>query len=102
MIAVCIINYHSLYDELTDHMNLLLRFAQLAYPAAFVSDIERAKFDTAARNISDMTPETFLENFWNDEYLRVVLPNVATERQEDLPDMRTFYTTRISEIDTTK
>lgn len=31
-LAVCIANYHSLYDELTDHMNILFGFAKLVMP----------------------------------------------------------------------
>jgi hypothetical protein len=97
-LGVCILNYHSLFDEMTDHMRLLFSIAKLFCPNGFVNPDERAQFDVHAAALDSITLTEFLSGWWTDPQLAKVFPNLASEKRKDLRDTSPLYDTSVSEI----
>ena len=92
MLAVSTANYFRLFDEFTDHMRAFQSFAKLTYPSSFVTEEQRPAFDASLPAFEDMTPADFFEAVLQGQYA-IVLPNLHTEKLQDLVDNEPFYTT---------
>jgi hypothetical protein len=93
-LAVCSANYRALYDELTDHMNLLFTFAKLVMPDAFVSPEQRPVFDSAVPKLATMRfGEFFNMQLWDDPMVAATMPGLAKERRQDLQDNAELFST---------
>jgi hypothetical protein len=97
-LGACVVNYHGLFAEMTDHMRLAWSFSQLVFPNGFVMEAERSKFDEAARSFANEPLSEYLLRFWNDPRFRQIFPKLAEERVADLQDMLPFYNARFSEF----
>jgi hypothetical protein len=97
-IGLCIVNYHALFGEWTDHMKLLFNFAKVVWPDGFVMPDQRAQFDAMLPKIKNMTLAEFLRGWWDDPFLKRALPNLDSERAEDLQDTQPLYGTHISDL----
>jgi len=96
MLAVCICNYHAMYDEWTWHMQMFFVFARCYHPAGFVAPEQRLEFDKLAAIQMDQTPREFFE-FWDDPVFKRLAPALSEERTQDLADTLAFYSTRLSQ-----
>jgi hypothetical protein len=94
-LGTCIVNYHSVFGEWTQHMQLLMNVARIVFPKSFVPEQMRALFDASLPKIERMTLAEYFAGWWDDPLLRTALPKLAPERAEDLQDLRTFYATQI-------
>jgi hypothetical protein len=92
MLAVSTANYFRLFDEFTDHMRAFQSFAKLTYPSSFVTEEQRPAFDASLPAFEHMTPADFFDAMLRGEYA-IVLPNLHTEKFQDLVDNELFYTT---------
>lgn len=92
MLAVSTANYFRLFDEYTDHMRAFTSFAKLTYPSCFVTEEQRPAFDTSIPAFEHMTPADFFDAVMGGEYA-MILPNLHTEKIQDLVDNELFYTT---------
>jgi len=97
-LGIVIVNYHALYGAMTNHMSLFFNFAKLVSPAGFVPDVEKVEFDRISRSLIGMTPQTYFRDCWTDPLIAVALPSLAAERDEDLQDMKEFYTSTIAQL----
>jgi hypothetical protein len=97
-IGICIVNYHGLFSEMTDHMRLLLSVASLVSPDSFVRADGRLQFDAALPKVEDMTLARYLGGWWDDPLIKTVLPNLDLEKAEDLQDTLPLYDQQISKI----
>lgn len=92
MLAVSTANYFHLFGELSDHMRALQSFAKLIYPSSFVTEEQRPAFDASLPAFEQMTPADFFDAVLQGEYA-IALPNLQTEKFQDLVDNELFYTT---------
>jgi hypothetical protein len=97
-LGLCIVNYHGLFGELTDHMRVLFGAAKFHSPDSFVMPDQREKFEAALPLFRDMTLADYLNDCWNDPLVREVFPNLASERTEDLQDTFPLYAGRIGDM----
>jgi hypothetical protein len=98
-LGICIVNYHGLFGEWTDHMKLLFSVAKFISPDGFVLPDQREQFDAALPKLQEMTLNEYLDpDVWDDPLIKTVLPNLASERDEDLQDTRFLYSARISDM----
>ena len=98
-IGICIVNYHGLFGDWTDHMKLLFNVAKLVHRDSFVHVDQRLLFDASLSKIQSMTLAQYLSGWWdNDPLLKLVLPNLAAEQAEDLQDTTPLYDMLFSEI----
>jgi hypothetical protein len=98
-IGICIVNYRGLFGEWTDHMKLLFSAAKFVSPDGFVLPDQREKFDAIFLELKHGTLRGVLHSgMWDDPVIKTVLPNLASERAEDLQDTRSLYSTRISDM----
>ena len=88
-------NYHSLFGCWTDHMKLLFNVAKFVSPNGFVLPDERKQFDAVLPKINKMTLSEYLNpDMWDDPLINAVLPNLSSERAEDLQDTRSLYSAK--------
>jgi hypothetical protein len=98
-LAVCIANYHALYGEITDHMNLLFSFAKLVMPEGFVTPAQRSIFDAAVPKLASMRfGEFYNMRLWDEPMVAQTMPNLAKERREDLQDNAELFSTFIGDF----
>jgi hypothetical protein len=103
-LGLCIVNYRALFGEWTDHMRLLFNFAKLISPDGFVQLDQRIQFDAVFHKFNDSTLAELLSGWWTDPILRTdptlrtTVPNLESEKTEDLQDTQPFYDTRISDL----
>jgi hypothetical protein len=97
-LGICIINYHGLFGEWTDHMKLLFNVAAPIAPDAFAHPTVRAMMDGRFAILTTMTLAEYLAGWWSDPLLKLALPNLQTEIAEDLQDTNSLYARRISDI----
>jgi hypothetical protein len=98
-LAICVVNYHALFGEMTNHMSLLFACAQIVLPNGFVMQKDRAGFDLALTPISTLPfGEFFNLDLWQDPLTAQVLPNLAEERAEDLQDNERLFVTKIGDF----
>jgi hypothetical protein len=97
-LGACVVNYHGLFAEMTDHMHLAWSLARLVFPKGFVMEAERSKFDEAALSFANEPLSEYLLRFWNDPLFRQIFHKLAEERAADLQDMLPFYSARFSEF----
>jgi hypothetical protein len=98
-LAVCIANYHSLYGELTDHMNILFGFAKLVMPEGFVTPDQRPLFDAALPKLAGMRFGEFYNMYlWDDPMVAQTMPGLERERREDLQDNTELFSTFIGDF----
>lgn len=97
-IGICIVNYHGLFGEWTDHMQLIFNFARVVYSDGFVHTDLRLLFDASLLKIENMSLAEYLSGWWNDPLVKAVLPNLDAEKAEDLQDTMPLYATRISDL----
>lgn len=98
-LGICIVNYRGLFGEWTDHMKLLLFVAKFVFPNGFVLPDKREKFDTLFSQVRRVTLSEFLHSdLWNNSVIKTVLPNLSSERAEDLQDTRSLYNTRFLDL----
>jgi hypothetical protein len=97
-IGICIVNYHGLYGEWTDHMQLLFSVARIVFPDCFVPADQRSQFNGTLSKIENMTLAEYLSGWWNDPLVKRTLPNLAAEKAQDLRDTVTLYQTRICRL----
>jgi hypothetical protein len=83
---------------MTNHMRLFFSFVKLVSPAGFVPDVEKVEVDRISRNLIGMTPQIFFRDCWTDSLIAVIFPSLTAERDEDLQDMKEFYTSTISQL----
>jgi hypothetical protein len=95
-LRICIVNYRGLFGEWTDHMNLLLLVAKIVSPNAFVLPDQREKFDAVFSDLKHMTLNGYLRCMW--KAFKPLLPNLVSERAEDLQDTRSLYSARILDM----
>jgi hypothetical protein len=91
MLAVSTAHYFRLFDEFTDHMRAFQSFAKLTYPSSFVTEEQRPAFEALLPPF-EHTPADFFDAMLRGEYA-IVLPNIQTEKVQDLVDNELFYTT---------
>lgn len=94
-LAVCSINFHTLFNCWTEHMRLFHSFASMAVPESFVPPADREAFDNRTSLLRSMTPIQFFQEIFGD---RTTFGNLEKERLEDLQDNGSFYSTAISEL----
>jgi hypothetical protein len=97
-LALCIVNYHSLFAAMTDHMTLLFNVARFVYPNSLVHPDLRSQFNATLPKIHNITLAESLSGWWTDPALMAMLPNLAREKAEDLQDTQFPYSTRISDM----
>jgi hypothetical protein len=97
-LAMCIVNYHSLFGAWTDHMQLLFTVAKFVFPDSLVHSDQRAQFEAMLPKIDNITLADFFSGWWTDSVLMAMLPNLAREKAEDLQDTQPLYSTNVSEI----
>ncbi len=96
-LGVCICNFSSIFDELTDHMRLGLATARLVFPDGFVSEEQRPLYDLAVAGVADSTFHEFIASLRTDA-IGNHFPNLASERGHDLQDVRPFFNRPFSEM----
>lgn len=95
-LGICIVNYHGLFGEWTDHMKLLFNVAKLVSPYEFAFPHQRGQFDAVLTKFQHMTLGEFLNaEMWDDPIVKLRLPNLASEKAEDLLDTRSLHNTKI-------
>ena len=97
-LGICIVNYGGLFGTWTDHMKLLFNVAKLVSPGGFVHPDQRVQFDAALPKIKQITLAEYLSGWWDDPLVKPVLPNLESEKAEDLQDTQLLYGTRISDL----
>lgn len=103
-LGLCIVNYGAIFGEWTDHMKLLFDVAKLISPDGFVQPDQRIQFDAVFQKFTDITLAELLSGWWTDPIirtdptLRTNLPNLESEKTEDLQDTQPLYDTRISDL----
>jgi hypothetical protein len=97
-LGLCIVNYGAVFGDWTDHMKLLFNVAKLISPKDFVPTDRRVQFDAAIAKMDDITLADLLSGWWDHPQLTASLPNLASEKFEDLKDTRPIYDARISDI----
>jgi hypothetical protein len=97
-LGLCIANYRSVFGEWTDHMRLLFNIAKFISPDGFVHPDQRALFDVAIKRVDSMTLAEILNGWWTDAFLQKVLPNLNSEKAQDLQDTHPLYDTPIVDI----
>jgi hypothetical protein len=95
LLAVCIENYVVLYNHRTDHMKSYQIFAMAAFPGSLLQkDMEAI----AKMNLAEITPRDYFSHLAH-PLVAQRFPDLDKERQADLTDHGTFYSTPITEIE---
>ncbi len=96
-LGICTVNFNAFFGYWTDHMRLFHSFVSIAMPNGFVPSANGAKFDSNVDVLRAMTPAEYFSDLWTDRS-RAALPNLLTERAEDLSDSAQFFNTKISQL----
>ena len=78
-------------------MRLGIAFARLVFPDGFVNDDQRAVHEETVMAIGNFTLREFFAALRTEAILKN-LPNLATEREEDLQDVTPFFNQRFAKM----
>lgn len=93
----CVVNYQELYGSITQHMQIPLRFVQLAWPSLFdLPEPLKQQHDGMIKTFEDRTPKELFD------ILRQIptrfFPDFEKERAEDQVDNEPFMATSFADI----
>ena len=98
-LGVCISNYHAIYGEWTEHMQVFFRLVSILSPNAFTGPVHDELRDNLMPKIGNMTlAQFFNSDLWSDDYARATGMKLNAERAQDLLDMREFHDSKIAAI----
>jgi hypothetical protein len=91
-LGVCIANYWSLYEEWTEHMQLIFEFVKIINPSFMLANEDPQEFAERSKIVSHMTPSQFFDDIAKSD-LSHAYPNLNAERRDDTQDVRRFNDT---------
>jgi hypothetical protein len=97
-ILMIVLNYHSVFGEITDHMRLLLTLNQMIFPDTFKADTlpNPENYKKVRTALLTATPRSMFEIIPD---LGAVFPTLEEEKKADLTDIGNFYETQFSELE---
>lgn len=96
-----IVNYNSLFNDISDHMRAFFIFTQIMTPQVIVSSIsDNPAYLSNLKSLERLTPARFFECILQSS--SQIAPNFNAETYQDLLDVQDFYNTPIVDLRTTR